>query len=320
MWMGSSFSFDSGGLVAMQSRHQQRFSHNTMKPAHVLPVLCLAGILLCVSATQSAGPIPDEYRVGGFAIGCQAYTFNRFSVFEAIEKTAQAGGKVIEFYPGQKLSPAEPEIRWDHAASADTIAKVKAKLAEHGLLAVNYGVVGIPRDEAGARQIFEFARKMGIRAVTTESTDALETIEKLVKEFDIQVAIHNHPVRPNDASYKVWDPQYVADLVRSRDRRIGACADTGHWVRSNLDPVKCLKILEGRLISCHLKDLNRMGPGAHDVPFGTGVANMAGVLDELIRQGFEGNISIEYEHNWDHSVPEVAQCIGFVRGYTARPN
>jgi hypothetical protein len=47
---------------------------------------------------------------------------------------------------------------------------------------------------------------------------------------------------------------------------------------------------------------------------------MAGVLDELKRQGFEGNISIEYEHNWDHSVPEVAQCIGFVRGYTARPN
>jgi hypothetical protein len=121
--MGSSFSFDSGGLVAMQSRHQQRFSHNTMKPAHVLPVLCLAGILLSMSATQSAGPIPD---IGGFAIGCQAYTFNRFSV--------------------------------------------------------------------------------------------------------------------------------------------------------------------------------------------------AGVLDELQRQGFEGNISIEYEHNWDHSVPEVAQCIGFVRGYTARPN
>lgn len=291
-----------------------------MKTAHVLPALCLAGILLSTPVTQAAGPIPDEYRVGGFAIGCQAYTFNRFSVFEAIEKTAQAGGKVIEFYPGQRLSPAEPETRWDHAASAETIAKVKTKLGEHGLLAVNYGVVGIPRDEAGARQIFEFARKMGIRAVTTESTDALETIEKLVREFDICVAFHNHPVRLNDPNYKVWDPQYVADLVRNRDRRIGACADTGHWVRSNLDPVKCLKILEGRLISCHLKDLNRMGPGAHDVPFGTGVANMAGVLDELKRQGFEGNISLEYEHNWDHNVPEVAQCIGFVRGYTARPN
>lgn len=291
-----------------------------MKATTFAGALGLTAVLCLPSVVRAADPIPDEYRIGGFAIGCQAYTFNQFTVFEAIEKTAQAGGKVIEFYPGQKLSTAEPETRWDHAASADSIAKVKAKLAEHGLLAVNYGVVGIPRDEAGARQVFEFARQMGIRALTTESTDALDTIEKLVKEFDIRVAFHNHPVRPNDPNYKVWDPQYVADLVRNRDRRIGAGADTGHWVRSNLDPVKCLKILEGRLVSCHLKDLNRMGPDAHDVPFGTGVANMAGVLDELKRQGFKGNISLEYEHNWDHNVPEVAQCIGFVRGYTARPH
>jgi hypothetical protein len=40
-------------------------------------------------------------KINGFAIGCQAWTFNKFSVFEAIEKTAQTGGKVIEFYPGR---------------------------------------------------------------------------------------------------------------------------------------------------------------------------------------------------------------------------
>jgi sugar phosphate isomerase/epimerase len=267
---------------------------------------------------HSAAPIPDEYKSGGFAIGCQAYTFNRFTTFEAIEKTAQAGGKVIEFYPGQRMSVEEPDVRWGHDASDEAVGKVTAKLAEHGLKAVNYGVVGIPTDEAGARRIFEFAKKMGIRAVTTESTESIDVIEKLVKEYDIMVAYHNHPVRPNDANYKVWDPKYVADLVRNRDRRIGACADTGHWVRSNLNPVECLKILEGRIVSSHLKDLNKMGPGAHDVPFGTGVANIPAVLDELKRQSFAGNLSIEYEHNWDNSLPEVAQCIGFVRGYGAR--
>ena len=31
----------------------------------------------------------------------------------------------------------------------------------------------------------------------------------------------------------------------------------------------------------------------------------------------EGNISLEYEYHWENSVPEVAQCIGFVRGYGA---
>jgi len=278
--------------------------------------LAAIGILLAAPAGFSA-PIPDDCKTGGFALGCQAYTFNRFSVFEAIEKTAQAGGKVIEFYPGQKLSPDQPGMKWDHNASDETIAQVKAQLAKHGLRAVNYGVVGA-KDEAEWRKIFEFAKKLGLYAVTTEAVNQLDFIEKLVKEFDIRVAIHNHPRRPNDENYKVWDPAYVLSVVKDRDARIGSCADTGHWVRSGLTPLECYKILQGRIVSTHFKDLNEKSPKAHDVPFGTGVSDIPALLDELKRQGFQGNLSIEYEHNWEQSLPEVAQCIGFVRGYQAR--
>src|SRR6187401_1579361 len=110
--------------------------------------LVAVGAALLLSAPVFAlNEIPDEYRIGPFALGCQAYTFNRFSAFEAIEKTAQAGGRVIEFYPGQKLSPDQPNVKWDHNASDETVAKVKAKLAEHHIVAVNYGVVDIPSDE-----------------------------------------------------------------------------------------------------------------------------------------------------------------------------
>jgi sugar phosphate isomerase/epimerase len=283
----------------------------------LLPILATIAVTLTVSVSVRAeNSIPDEYKTGGFFIGCQAYTFNRFTVFEAIEKTALAGGKVIEFYPGQKLSKEERTVSWDHNASAETIQKVKDKLAQHHLHAVNYGVVGIPKDEAEARKIFEFAKTMGLRAVTTESVDAIDTIEKMVKEFDIMVGFHDHPKRANDPSYRMWDPNYVLSVVKHRDARIGSCADTGHWVRSNLKPVDCLRILKGRIISSHLKDLNQMGE-AHDVPYGTGVSDIAGILKELHAQGFKGNISIEYEHDWDNSVPAVAQCIGFVRGYGA---
>src|SRR5439155_102386 len=111
---------------------------------------CVALASLLLTGSVSAEKIPDEYKIGGFAIGCQAYTFNRFSVFEAIEKTAQAGGKVIEFYPDQKLSSDQPDVKWNHNASEEIIQKVKDKLAQHHLKAVNYGVVGIPKDEAGA--------------------------------------------------------------------------------------------------------------------------------------------------------------------------
>jgi len=276
---------------------------------------------LCYTAAAGAvslraeNSVPAACRTGGFAIGCQAYTFNRFTVFEAIEKTAEVGGKVIEFYPGQKLSKTEPNVTWDHNASAATIQKVKDKLAACKITAVNYGVVGIPKNEAEARRIFEFAKALGLYAITTESVDAIDTIEKLVKEYDIKVAFHDHPKRAKDPNYRMWDPNYVLSVVKDRDPRIGSGADTGHWVRSGLNPVDCLRILKGRIISCHLKDLNQMGPGAHDVPYGTGVSDVPALLTELRAQGFAGNISIEYEYHWENSSPEVGQCIGFVRGF-----
>jgi sugar phosphate isomerase/epimerase len=268
----------------------------------------------------AAAPIPEECQTGGFAIGCQAYSFNRFSAFEAIEKTAQAGGKVIEFYPGQKLSKEDPNAKVDHNASDEVVAKLKAKLEQHKIRPVNYGVVPLPNNEAECRKVFEFAKKMGIPAVTSEpAMETMDLLEKLVKEFDIQVGIHNHPQAPKNPNYKVWDPKYVLSMVKNRDARLGAAADTGHWARSSVEAVQALKLLKGRIISCHLKDLNEFGKReAHDVPYGTGICRIPAILDELKQQKFAGNISIEYEYNWDNSVPEIGQCIGFVRGYGAK--
>jgi sugar phosphate isomerase/epimerase len=280
-------------------------------------LLSVASLSLLGSLGAAAAPaMSDEDKIAGFAVGCQAYTFNHFSVFEAIEKTAQAGGKVIEFYPGQKLSPEQPSVKWDHHASDDVIQQVKEQLAKYHLRAVNYGVVGA-KDEAEWRQVFEFARKLGLYGITTEAVQELDLIEKLVKEFDIRVGIHEHARRPNDPSYKVWDPKYVLSVVQHRDPRIGACADTGHWATSGLKPLEAVKVLKGRIMSCHLKERTAIGKQLPDAIFGTGVSDIKGILDELRRQGFEGNISLEYENNWDHSVPDVAQCIGFIRGWGA---
>ncbi len=120
----------------------------------------------------NAEPIPEDAKIGGFAIGAQAYTFNRFTLFEAIEKTAAAGGKVIEMFPGQRVSTNMPaNVKWDQNASDELIAQVKEKLNKHHVRAVNYGVVGISKDEAEARKLFEFAKKMGLYGLTTESTE-----------------------------------------------------------------------------------------------------------------------------------------------------
>lgn len=278
---------------------------------HILPALTT--FLMAAFPLQAADPIPADHQVNGFAIGCQAYTFNRFTAFEAIEKTAAAGGKVIEFYPGQKLSPAEPNLKVDHNASPETLNKVKAKLRKHGVIAVAYGVVGLSKNEVDCRKVFEFAKTMGIRVINTESVDAIDTFEKLVKEYDIKVGFHDHPKRANKPEYRMWDPNYILSIVKDRDPRIGSCADTGHWMRSGLNPVDCLRILKGHIVSSHLKDLNGFVIGAHDMPYGTGKGDVSSILTEFRAQGFNGPISIEYEYHWNDSLPEVKACIDYVR-------
>ncbi|MDB5295393.1 MAG: hypothetical protein JWO31_1376 [Phycisphaerales bacterium] len=263
--------------------------------------------------------IPDSHKISGFAMGCQAYTFNRFTVLEAIEKTAKAGARVIEFYPGQKVRADQPAVTFGHTSPPAVIEQVKAKLREHDLIAVNYGVVGLPNKAADVRKVFEFAKFMNIPAVTSEpQPDALDAIEACVKEFNVRLCIHDHPKRANDPKYMFWNPEWVLDQVRARDPRMGACADVGHWVRSGVKPVDALKVLEGRVFSSHLKDLNEFGnTKAHDVPYGTGVSGVKDVLDELKRQGFDGNISIEYEYKQEDNLAEVTKCIDFVKAYKA---
>jgi len=102
----------------------------------------------------------------------------------------------------------------------------------------------------------------------------------------------------------------VLEHTKGLSPRVGSCADTGHWLRSNINPLEAVKALKGRIISFHFKDLNKEGDG-HDVPWGTGVGNAAGILAELKAQQFKGVFSIEYEYNWDNSVPEISQCVKF---------
>ena len=262
----------------------------------------------------AAEPLADNLKQGQFVIGCQAWTFNRFSVFEAIEKTAATGAKTIEFFPGQKLSAEQKDMKFSHDSTPEVWAQVKAKLKEHDITPVAYGVVGLSKEEAASRKVFEFAKFFGIRVINTESVDAIDTFEKLVKEYDIKVGFHDHPKRENKPDYRMWDPNYILEVCKGRDARIGSCADTGHWVRSGLKVVDCLRILKGRIVSSHLKDLD-VAPNGHDVPYGTGVSDVPAILNEFAAQGFVGPISVEYEFKQEDNLAEAKLCIEYVRGY-----
>lgn len=252
-----------------------------------------------------------------FMLSVQAWTFNRFTLFEAIERTSQAGAKFIEMFPGQMLRPGSDVKVGPEMPEAETAA-LENHLQKFGIKPVAFGVTGIPKNPAEARPLFQWAKRLKLMVINTESVDAIDTIELMVKEFDIKVGFHDHPKQADNPSYKMWDPAYIYSVVKDRDVRIGSCADTGHWVRSGIKPVDAIKTLRGRIVSSHLKDLNEFSHDAHDVPFGTGVSDMRGILDSYARIGFAGPASIEYEYNWDNSVVDVANCVGFVRGYSKK--
>jgi sugar phosphate isomerase/epimerase len=251
-----------------------------------------------VWAAPLAKGAPSAEKLG-WRLGCQAYSFNRFSFFEAVDKNASLGLKYIEAYPGQVLYKGS-SARMGRELTADQRKEVKKKLEDSGVKLVNFGVGGCGRAD------FEFAKDMGIETLVSEPDfKLLDEVDKLVEEYGINVALHNHP-KPS----RYWNPDTVLEQCKGRNKRIGACADTGHWMRSGLVPLECVKKLEGRIISFHFKDLNQMG-GGHDVPWGTGKGDVKAVLAEVYRQGLKAVFSIEYEHNWENSLPEIAQCVEF---------
>ncbi len=250
--------------------------------------------------------IKELPMAGGWRLGTQAYTFNRYSFFEAVDKAKALGLKWIEAYPGQRLD-ASAEVKFGHDMPVEAMEQAKRKLAEAGVTLVNFGVVRLSADEAETRKVFDFARAMGIETITAEpDPKAFDLLDTLTEEYQVNVAIHNHP-KPSH----YWNPDVVLEAVKGRGKRIGACADTGHWMRSGLDPVECLRKLEGRIISLHFKDLNVASMAGHDVPWGTGAGHVKAMLAELKRQGFEGVFSVEYEHNWESSMPEIAKCVEY---------
>ena len=239
----------------------------------------------------------------GIKLSLQCYTYRALTFFETVDKAAGMGLKYLEIYPGQKLKPGSSQTM-NRKMSDEVCDEVKKRLADAGgLKLVAYGVDPVPTDEAGARKDFEWAKKMGIQVLVTETTPT-EVHDKLCEEFQIRMALHNHPA--------TWPPDDVLKACKDRYKLIGSCSDTGHWMRRGLVPVDQFKKLEGRVMHSHFKDLNKFEDSAHDLPWGTGQGNAKRMLEELNRQHYKGFVSIEYEVG---SVQELDQnlprCVEF---------
>jgi len=245
-------------------------------------------------------PVTDSTAAAlEWKLGVQLWTFHNFPFVTAIEKADSAGIKFIEAFPGQPMG-GDFKDTFGIGMSADSRTKVKDLLAKKGITLVAFGVV-VPQTPAEWKKTFDFAKDMGIRYITAEPLDEhWDTVNTMAGEYGIMIAIHDHPTPSH-----YWHPDSVMAAIKGRIN-MGSCADLGHWTRSGLDPVQCLKTLEGRIVGAHLKDVDSSGNvHAGDVLLGKGVIKFPDVLAELKRQNFKGMFSIEREANWNNNVPDV---------------
>ncbi len=270
-------------------------------------MLTAAALAMALPMRSPAGELAKRNdrasEKAGVKLSLQCYTLRDLTFFETVDRAASMGIRYLEIYPGQKLKPGS-DVQVNRGMNDDTIAQIKQKLADAGgLKLVAYGVDGVPTDEAEARKEFDWAKKMGISVLVTETTPTT-VHDKLCTEYNIRMALHNHP--------QSWPPEQVLAACAGHVKLIGSCSDTGHWMRRGLNPVEQMKKLQGRIEHLHFKDLNAATGDAHDVPWGTGQSDVPAMLAELKRQGFKGYLSIEYEvGSVDDLMHNLPLCVAY---------
>ncbi len=269
----------------------------------IIPLLVL--VLLFTNCSERTAPTTgttdstSNNSTSDWVLGVQLWTFHEFPFVTAINKTDTAGIDYIEAFLGQPLGGSF-QGSFDVKTSAETRTAIRQLLQSKGITMNAFGVV-VPSSIDEWRKTFQLGKDMGVRYITAEPLKHhLDSVNMLSGQFGIPVAIHDHP-RPS----AYWHPDSVIAAMNGRPN-IYACADVGHWARSGLDVVECLKKLEGRIIGGHLKDVKVFNQtDAADTRLGTGVVKFPEVFAELKRQGFTGMLSIENEANWQNNVPDV---------------
>ncbi len=253
-----------------------------------------------IAAGAACGTLAGAALAGepsGPKLGIQLYSLRGYKRDEALKHASDMGFEQVEFYGGMLATNSSDE----------EIAETKKTVAGLGLSISGHGVNKLTKDAAENRKIFEFARKLGAPCITADpDLDSFDSLDELVREFDIRIAIHNHG--PRHRYNKAID---VLRVIEGRDERIGACADLGHYIRSGQNAPEVIRLLKGRLYGIHLKDFAEMKDETKGVILGKGHLNVEEVFSELQLAGFPSNgaLSLEYEENEKNPLADIRECV-----------
>lgn len=266
--------------------------------------LCV--LLLCLALPSCTS---KEAGQNGWELSLQSYTFHKFTLLEAFDKAQELGIANMEVFPGHKIGGKWGDQSFGYDLDEASRKELLSLAAEKGVRIVGCGVFVSDKAEEWEK-MFRLAKDMGMEYISCEPpVEVWDIVEQLAEKNQIGIAVHNHP---QPSTY--WQPQLLLEQIGQRSKLLGSCADVGHWNRDGLDHLECLRSLEGRIHSLHFKDIIGPQPDGqerHDVIWGQGVLDVKAMLKELKQQHFSGYFTIEYEYNWENSVPDIRQCIDY---------
>lgn len=265
-----------------------------------------AGVAAVTAAALPAGLVADDKKddpFGGFILGVQSYTFRNFDLEPALKRIKGLGLRHAEFY--QKHIPAQ--------STPEQLQTLLKLCKEYDITPIAWGVQGFSKNHDDNKKYFDFAKALGLRSISADpAPDSFDSLDKLVDEYKIPIAIHPHGPAGKDKLHRWYCADVILEAVKDHSPLIGTCLDTGHLIRcaqlgKNLDPAEEVRKMGSRNFGMHLKDHdNKLG---RDVVFGKGVLDVASVLKALREVKFKGTLSIEYEANPQEPTEDVKACV-----------
>lgn len=265
--------------------------------------LSLSSAAAAAAAAPPAAKVDNPYAC--FKLGVASYSFREFSRKMAIGFMKQLETSYISIKEFHLLYRSTPE----------ELARGRKEFEAAGLKTLSGGNITLTmEDEGELRKMFEYAKGAGIpMMICAPSLKTVGKVEKLVKEYGIQAAIHNHG--PEDKHFPT--PQSVLKAVKDMDPRMGLCIDVGHTTRTGVDVVESIAEAGPRLLDVHIKDLKDLMGKDSQCPVGDGAMPVAAIFKQLKKMGYTGGVMLEYEIHAGDPLPGMIKSFAYMRGVLA---
>jgi len=230
-----------------------------------------------------------------YEAGVQSFTYREFDLDALPGELRDTPVTAIELCDVH-LVPDAPE---------EAVTATVESFADAGIDVCGYGVVDLGPDTP-LDPLFAFADRLGVEYLSvdfppSEDALALELIDH-AETWGVDLAIHNHGP---EATYATVE-DVLAVLEEYDDDRLGACVDTGHFLRADQSVEDVIPALGDRVLALHLKDFDDEGtevvPGAGRVD----LDELAALLDA--HSEFDRPLVVEYEADPENPTPAVVEA------------